>query len=61
MGEPIEVGSNVPNNFNSSNFIKTSSQDLKGFSEDQVKSAISQEVAQIEDLLAELESLERSN
>lgn len=61
LAKPLEVGSIVPNNLNYSNPIKTSSQELKEVSEDQVKTAISQEVAQIENLLAELESLERTN
>ncbi len=61
LGESIDNCSKVASNFNSSNLITTSSQQLKQVSEDEVKTAINREVAQIENLLAELESLQRSN
>ncbi|WP_157229351.1 AMP-binding protein [Rivularia sp. PCC 7116] len=61
LSKPIDTSSIAASNFNSNNLITTSSQQLKQVSGDEVKTAISHEVAQIEDLLAELESLQRSN
>ena len=61
LSEQIDNSSTVASNLNSSNLITTSSQQLKQVSEDEVKTAINREVAQIENLLAELESLQRSN